>query len=333
VVRALEPVARQRAIRRYRSGPLRTTYADSAEAVRAGELARAWWYYSVELVPGVVTEGQFPPDVPMLPRLMLRRCAVEGRSCLDIGTMEGVVPTLLAKRGARVLAVDYANHCLGKLDAVKHYHGVEFDFRSVGLMYRLHRQLRPGGFDVVNCSGLLYHVFSPLSVLASVRPLVKRGGIVIVSTNVTLDPEPVLEFNVAGRLQPEANTFWYASASLLDYLLRYLRLEPIDCLFCPHAEYGPEYALDKPSGYLSVACRAVDDAGDDPWMESAPSSWEYLGLSDWKLADQQDVSDIGYDAPAGGRRIDLRETIEREKPIRRPVAEQDSHLLRLSATA
>ena len=70
-MRALEPVARQRAIRRYRSGPLRTSYADSAEAVGAGELARAWWYYSVELVPGVVTEGQFPSDVPMLPRLML----------------------------------------------------------------------------------------------------------------------------------------------------------------------------------------------------------------------------------------------------------------------
>jgi SAM-dependent methyltransferase len=199
-------------------------------------------------------------------------------------------------------------------------------------MYRLHKQLRPGGFDLVNCSGLLYHVFSPLSVLASVRPLVKRGGIVIVSTNVTLDPQAVLEFNVAGRLQSEANTFWYASARLLDYLLRYLRLEPIDCLFSPHADYGPEYALDKPSGCVSVACRAVDEADDDPWMESAPTSWEYLGLSDWKLADAQDVSDIRYDAPGGGRRIDLHETIEREAAVRRPVAEEDSHLLRLSAT-
>ena len=293
---------------------------------------RAPWYYSVELLPGVVTEGQFPAEAPMLPRMLLRRCAVDDRSCLDLGTMEGLVPTLLVKRGARVLAVDHSNHSLAKLDAVKRYHDVDFEFRKVGLMYRLHEQLRPGGFDLVNCSGLLYHVFSPLSVLASVRPLVKRGGIVLVSTNVLVASDPVLEFNVAGRLQSDPNTFWYATPALLDYLLRYLRLEPIDCLFCPHAEYGAQYALDRPSGYLSVACRAVDEADGDPWMaSSAQRSWEYLGLSDWKLAGRQGESEIAYDSPSGGQRISLSEAVEQRAPTPTPVAEQDSHVLRLSA--
>ena len=44
-----------------------------------------------------------------------------------------------------------------------------------------------------------------------------------------------MRFNVAGHMQPESNTYWYPSARLFDYLLRYMRLEPIDCLFARHS--------------------------------------------------------------------------------------------------
>jgi 2-polyprenyl-3-methyl-5-hydroxy-6-metoxy-1,4-benzoquinol methylase len=333
LVPALEPLARVREARRYRVGPLGSRYPRTADELSSSELAHASWYYSIELLPGVVMQGRYP-GFPLLARLLLRRCQVEGASCLDIGTMEGLIPTLLVKRGARaVLAVDHSNLSLGKIDAVQHYHGVEFEYRSVGLMYRLHEQLAPRGFDIVNCSGLLYHVFSPLSVLASVRPLVKRNGIMIVSTNVTLEPEPVMRFNVAGQMQREANTYWYPTARLFDYLLRYLRLEPIDCVFIPHSQLGPDYMFDKASGYLSVACRAVDRIDGDPWMLAAAGTFEYLGLSDWRLAAQQDESGVAYDAPTGGSAIDLPETIERIEPLEHPAAEDDSHLLRLAATS
>lgn len=268
----------------------------------------------------------------MLPRLMLRRCDVAGMSCLDIGTMEGLVPTLLAKRGAReVLAVDYSNHCLGKLAAVRHYHGVEFGYRNVGLAYTLHEQL-PGGYDVVNLSGFLYHVFSPLGVLAAIRPLVKRGGLVVVSTNVTLDPDYVMDFNAEGRMQAEANTFWYPSARLLDYMLRYMRLAPLDCAFLPHTELGSELRFDKPSGYVSVVCRAVDNADRDDWMrESTLTSWEYHGLSDWRRADKQPRSTIRYTGASA--EIDLAESLASRPPTRVPADVDDSHVLRLAATS
>ena len=200
-------------------------------------------------------------------------------------------------------------------------------------MYHLHEQLGPRGFDVVNCSGLLYHVFSPLSVLASARPLVNRGGIMIVSTNVTLEHEPVMRFNVAGEMQREANTFWYPTAGLLDYLLRYLRLQPIDCMFLPHSALGGDYPFDIPSGYVSVACRAVDQIDGDPWMLSAMRSWEYLGLSDWGLAASQEESDIVYEAPGGGGPIDIPEQIDRTQPVTYPAAEDDSHFLALGANS
>jgi 2-polyprenyl-3-methyl-5-hydroxy-6-metoxy-1,4-benzoquinol methylase len=331
---ALGPAKERRAILRYRTGGLRRRYPAGAEELRSSRLARERWYYSVELTEGFVTGGQYAPDLPMLPRLLLRRCEVAGMSCLDVGTMEGLVPVLLKKRGASyVLAVDFSHHSVGKLAAVKHYHGVDFDYRSVGLMYGLTRQLGQSGFDLVNLSGILYHVFSPLGLLAAVRPLVKRGGLMVVSTNVTLDPGYAMDFNAAGRLQSEGNTFWYPSARLLDYMLRYMRLVPIDCAFLPHADIDAHGSIGKPSGYASVVCRAVDRADDDPWMrESARTSWEYLELGDWNVADNQPVSSIPYRSPRDREPIDLHEALPANS-VTVPVAEADSHTLRLDATS
>lgn len=343
LVSALEPLRRERAARRYSTGRVRRAYPRSAEELRESDLLSAWWYYSIELLPGVMTRGQHPHERPMLPRQLLRRADVSGQRCLDVGPMEGLVPVLLAKRGANVSAVDFSNHCLGKLEAVKSYHGVDFEYESVGLMYDLGRRLASRGFDLINLSGLLYHVFSPLMLLGAVRPLLNRDGVMVVSTYVTLDPAPVMDFNAGGRMWAEGNTFWFPSVALLDYLLRYLRLLPIDCAFTPdselrdahHAKLGRNAHIDfgKDSGYLSVACRAVDPLDSDPWMaESARSSWEYHGLVDWERADARPRSSIGYDSePAGGIELDR---AVRERPATTGPAELgDSHVLTLSATS
>lgn len=331
--RLAAPALRRRAIRRLRTGPLRARYPRTAAELRSSALASAGWYYSIELLPGEVMPGAYSAELPMLPRPMLRRCEVDGMACLDVGTMEGLVPVLLAKRGARdVLAVDFSDHCVAKLAAVQHYHGVRFSYRSVGLLYGLHRQLRRRSFDLVNCSGLLYHVFSPLMALAAVRPLVRRGGLVVVSTAVTLDPGFAMDFNAAGRMQSEGNTFWYPSARLLDYLLRYLRLAPIDCAFMPHAhpELLGSHAFDKPSGYAAVVCRAVDRADADDWMRtSVRTSWEYRGTSDWTRADAQPESRIAYRGERGGAPIDLADAVASRPPVAPPADEVDSHVLRL----
>ena len=70
-----------------------------------------------------------------------------------------------------------------------------------------------------------------------------------------------MEFNNAGRIQEEANTFWYVSVPLLDYMLRYLALAPIDCSFTWHSSLADPHVrqrFDKPSGYI-WSCA-------EPWM-------------------------------------------------------------------
>lgn len=272
-------------------------YPSTSKRLELSTLFKQWWYYSVELLPGLVAQGRYPNTMPNLPRTMLSRCHLAGTHCLDMGTMEGITPVIMKKRGAeKVLAIDATNHCWNKIKAVQHYHKTQFDYRSVGLMYGLDKKIN-ASFDLINCSGLLYHVFSPLLILAGIRPLLKRNGLMVISTNVILDESHFMEFNNAGRLQEEQNTFWYLSTGFLDYLLRYLRLLPIDCEWVDHKNLKTDvrYTFDKPSGYASVVCRAVDDMYLDHWAErSSKESWEYTGFIDMKRANSHPVSRIRY---------------------------------------
>ena len=329
----------------YRTGlrVRRRSFPQTPEELTASELWRTWWYYSVELMPGLVTRGQYPAELPSLPRLMVRRCDLRGRSCLDMGSMEGLIPVVMKRGGAaEVLATDAIDHCWDKMEAIQHYYGVEFEYKSVGLMYELDKKLKGRAFDLVHCSGLLYHVFSPIHVLCGIRPLVKRNGLMIVSTNVVVEDGYTMEFNNAGRIQTERDTFWYPTVKLLDYTLRYLRLRPVDALFVPHERMNTDFRVtfDKPSGYLSVLCRAEGDVvptADDEWMKSAHTSWEYKGLIDWELAARQPVSQIKTKAEPDRRfyrpdtdSLDLWEAVTKGEPLAATTRTEDTHLLSLA---
>jgi len=300
-----------------------------------------WWYYSVELKPGVVTKGASPPQLPMLPRMILRDVDVAGLDCLDVGTMEGLIPAMMRRKGAaKVLAIDAVDHCDRKIAALKEAYKVAFDFRRVGLMYDLSRKLADqGGFDLINFSGVNYHVFSPMHCIAGLRPLLKKNGLMIIGTNVVNRPGYSLEFNDHGRLQPEANTFWYHSVPMMEYLARYFQLVPIDALYFPHSPVNPAtYVPGLDLGYLVMICRAVEEEhlpNDDLWAKrSRTHSWEFQGLVDHKMMNGQPRSDIPYRAErmaaelGGG--IDLMETIRKAAHVV-PVAHdvRDSHILML----
>jgi 2-polyprenyl-3-methyl-5-hydroxy-6-metoxy-1,4-benzoquinol methylase len=320
-------------------------FPDDPDALKASSLFQRWWYYSVELLPGLITRGQYPNEFPMLPRIMLRRCDLRGMSCLDVGCMEGLMAVLMRRGGARaVLALDAVDHCQEKMTAVKHYHDADFDYLSTGLMYNVYQKLTGRSFDLINISGLLYHVFSPMMFLLAFRPLLKRNGLMIVSTNVIADSSYTQDFNDRGRLQVEVNTFWYLSIPLLDYLLRFLKLAPIDCEYGAHSDARSSkvrYVCDKPSGYISVVCRARDaelPTRDDTWMaDAARHAWEYNGLTDWQLCTAQPLSQIRYDGNFEKRfyrpdldGMDLWDAVQQKKSFGLVQNLSDSHTLRLS---
>src|SRR3954465_7091379 len=89
-----------RPVKRVVRGLKRGLVPPRAVAPTLDELRQRWWYYTVELAAGAVARGIYPDDVPMLPRLAGGDCEVAGRDCLDIGCMEGLIPTLWCRQGA-----------------------------------------------------------------------------------------------------------------------------------------------------------------------------------------------------------------------------------------
>jgi len=320
-------------------------YPSTAEGLQNAEIYKQWWYYTIELLPEVITKGLFLKDAPFLPRILMRNCELTDMYCLDLGSVEGLMPVLMVRGGARhVLSTDHWFLYYKKLKAVQHYYNVTFQFKQLGLLYGRSGKLgmhARGGFDFVNLSGILYHVFSPLQVIASIRPLVKENGLIIVSTNVMEKPGYFMEFNNAGKLQTDHNTFWYMSIQLMDYVLRYFRLKPIDCLYCPHQENDPvRYSKGFKTGYLTVLCRAVKEFiadPDDDWMQTSfNKSLEYIGLCNEGLLNKQPKSTIQYKSEvdkdllrADGSCLDLYKAVTERPPLMKAEKPADTHLLRL----
>lgn len=66
----------------------------SPEQAVASDLYKSWWFYDAEIFPGVIKDGIFPKAMPLPARMMLRKCELGNSECLDIGSMEGLIPIL-----------------------------------------------------------------------------------------------------------------------------------------------------------------------------------------------------------------------------------------------
>lgn len=162
----------------------------------------AWTSHNVSLPHGLFTIGpeangdnlraakflQIAGDV-------LRRPLNELR-VLDLACLEGLYGLEFAQHGARVVGIEgraanlakaeFARGALG-LDAVEFVQG---DVRDAS-------RERYGGFDVIVCSGILYHLDRPdvFHFLEALRPMC--DGVLIIDTRIALKPEVEVAF--AGR--------------------------------------------------------------------------------------------------------------------------------------
>lgn len=276
-----------------------------------------WWYYTIEFQKGKFNRGIYQDDMILLPRRNLASIDLRGMRALDICTMEGIIPTLMHKGGASEVyatdnarPADYPPHGNDSIDAMKRKISVVKSLHNVNWEYRIIPEKTPvaehllktceGQFDLLNLSGLLYHVYSPMHWLGSVRPLLKDGGLAIISTNVTFDTKPTMLFNAKGWPQPNLTTYWYISIPLFDYLLRYFRLMPLRGLY---------FKNEDGNGYLSAVCRATENVvadEDDHWMEnSAWHSWDSKWFGGLEMAGKSQKSSISFKDGKPDRRMRL----------------------------
>ena len=264
------------------------------EIYNQAELDVTPWYYSMEMEPGKLTPGQTFSNVG-LTRALLQRADLNGQDCLDIGTMEGLLPILMRRRGARsVTAYDRPSALTSRIASVKKRFGADFDFVSGFPLAELPAKVDQRTFDVVVMSGVLYHLFSPLAGLAIARGLLRNGGLMIVETGAIISDEMVMHWNSASRFKGEA--YFYPSVACLDYFARFLRMEVIDSTFLG---WGTIDGLV--IARVAFACRAVSDVPGDPDDHFIKGTFhtevdvaEHL---DWKRC-LSTLPQVRYDAPS-----------------------------------
>lgn len=211
------------------------------------------WYYDIELAPGKFTGGYLFKNLAVTRRLM-EMINVTGMEILDISTMEGLIPTLLTRRGGKVLATDSID-CSNRLKMVQSAYDVDFTYlphvsvdrfvdqvlnyqvssKHKGPINKLsYGETSPYGFDFLVSSGLLYHVQNPVDHLMTYRKLLRKNGYLLLETAAVLSDEVELihDFRKGEKIWGGKAT-WYPSTKFLEIYLKALCFKPVSFCFIP----------------------------------------------------------------------------------------------------
>jgi tRNA (mo5U34)-methyltransferase len=197
-------------------------------AARASELS---WYHTVELAPGVVTDGFFDtrPTVAKVPM----PADLTGKRCLDVGTWDGFWAFEMERRGAAsVTAIDiedpsrwdwppqsnFGEAYTGRLGYLstfksgaasfalaKEAHGSAVE-RLDCSVYDLDPAVH-GRFDFVFLGSLLLHLRDPIRALDAVRGVC--GGEAVFAESIELIPSITRPRTATARLEGLDQSWWW----------------------------------------------------------------------------------------------------------------------------
>ncbi len=163
-----------------------------------------WTAHNIEISNGIFTISAQPPDraerraqlYAGLARTFLRRKSIKGLKILDLGCLEGGISISLAKSGAKCTGIDVrpqhlikASFAAEALKIKKRCQWIEGDITRPEIWDKINN------FDIVICSGLLYHLDANdiLPLLKNLRKKCKNNGLAIIDTNIAPNSEELIK--------------------------------------------------------------------------------------------------------------------------------------------
>lgn len=253
------------------------------------------WYYRIEVEPGKYTPGRRIGTLPTVRRI-IDAIDFTGQRVLDIGTQEFVYPILVEpKNPAEVVAYDRLSltdqfamlNDVYNLRRTKYVHGIPLG----DLKQRLTSDGIDPVFDIVNFTGVLYHMADPLPGLAMARSMLRENGLMVLETSVSSDDGFTAECNNRALLYGGSNYF-QVGAKVLDYWCRMLRMKPVDCFW-----HGGD-RIKRLFIVMHATDRVIAEV-EDKWIRKrfARVDFEPFGLFYDELA--SDKPKVGYDRIRG----------------------------------
>ncbi len=230
------------------------------------------WYYRIQIDDHTFTNGRLRTALGMV-RKVLSHIELANCNCLDIGTQEGLVPILMFRQNADEITAYDRLDLTSRVNYLKGIYDVDFQYQS-GKSLEEFKWDCEERFDVVNFSGILYHMMDPLAGLIIARSFVREDGLFIIETSILNTDDFALYFNHQGRYY-EGSNYFQIGLRLLQYWLDMVGLLPIDCLFVQNEVTD--------IGRVCVVCRALEaprKMQGDPWLSKAfvKRDMEDLGL-------------------------------------------------------
>ena len=163
-----------------------------------------WTAHNIEIAPGLFTIKSGPKDRAYqraslyagLSRTLLRVKKLNGLRVLDLGCLEGGISIALAQQGAKCTGIDVrpqhiikASFAAKKMGLERKCKWIEADVTDQSTWEKL------GKFDIVICSGLLYHLESKeiLPLLHNLNLFCKASGITLIDTNISPKPKECIK--------------------------------------------------------------------------------------------------------------------------------------------
>jgi tRNA (mo5U34)-methyltransferase len=258
---------------------------------RGEQIARlAPWFHNLHLPTGEQTAPNHPlGDFPRFKWAQIQAHLPDdmaGMSALDIGCNAGFYSIELARRGARVTAIDHDDRYLSQARWAAAEFGVadRIDYRTMTVYDLMHpRPDLPDSFDLVIFMGVLYHLRYPLLGLDLAVSRIRgedpaaaaEGGLLVFQTLTTPDSEisaapddlaitdrerllepgwPRMSF-VERKLASDPTNWWVPNASCCEAMLRASGVRLI-------AQPGHEIYI----------CRRAAAAAPEPWRAELAGS-------------------------------------------------------------
>lgn len=204
------------------------------DAAALMQLARKEKFFHNMRLPGIDTGtwvygDDLPPNYHLFPIFQLfNELNVEGMTCLDIGTYDGMTAFSLAARGA--LRVDATcqydlprfrlARALGAFRTVAYFPQTDLD--------RIHATFAAESYDLVVMSAMLHHLLSPLEGLMEARRLLKTDGMLVLEVVVREGPTASVDLNTElGDPIYGVPTIWIPSPGAVLGMLRFAGFEPV----------------------------------------------------------------------------------------------------------
>lgn len=241
------------------------------------EILERYWYYTMEYEKNKFTPGKQNTNC-MLTREAFRRIDFKDKTVLDIGCMEGFFSVLAARAGAKQVVATDRYSFDEKIDFVKSAFDVSFDYHGglefpqlMDLCNQTTDPTVPASFDVVNFSGILYHMYDFMNGFAMVRSLAKKGGIAIIESLGYVGDKYDAHFNAHGHTaMTDPHSYFSLSVTLIDYLCRYFAMRPIDFFWLPRSAKEDSNLNGEKFGRFCFVCRIESDPieiGNDPFLD------------------------------------------------------------------